>query len=68
MAYDPVKTAVIGYGYSAKTFHLPFIKALPNLTLSAISSRQQERFKMIGQMLSGFLMRILYSMIVMQSS
>ncbi|HHF3038326.1 TPA: oxidoreductase [Vibrio diabolicus] len=42
MAYDPVKTAVIGYGYSAKTFHLPFIKALPNLTLSAISSRQQE--------------------------
>ncbi|MCE7613976.1 Gfo/Idh/MocA family oxidoreductase, partial [Vibrio fluvialis] len=41
MTYAPVKTAVIGYGYSAKTFHLPFINALPELTLSAISSSQQ---------------------------
>ncbi len=41
MSFPPVKTAVIGYGYSAKTFHLPFIKALPELELSAISSSQQ---------------------------
>ncbi|WP_165313473.1 oxidoreductase [Vibrio ziniensis] len=41
MSFAPVKTAVIGYGYSAKTFHLPFIKALPELELSAISSSQQ---------------------------
>ncbi len=41
MSFPPVKTAVIGYGFSAKTFHLPFIKALPELELSAISSSQQ---------------------------
>ncbi|WP_330961114.1 oxidoreductase [Photobacterium sp. 53610] len=37
----PVKTAVVGYGFSAKTFHLPFIQALPALELTAISSSQQ---------------------------
>lgn len=26
MAYDPVKTAVIGYGYSAKRFIYPSLK------------------------------------------
>ena len=41
MRYAPVKTAVIGYGFSAKTFHIPFIQALPELELSAISSSQQ---------------------------
>ncbi|WP_099610920.1 oxidoreductase [Vibrio fujianensis] len=41
MIYTPIKTAVIGYGYSAKTFHLPFIKTLPELELCAISSSQQ---------------------------
>ncbi|RAH18443.1 Gfo/Idh/MocA family oxidoreductase, partial [Vibrio vulnificus] len=41
MPYTPVKTAVIGYGFSAKTFHLPFIDALPELELCAISSSQQ---------------------------
>ncbi len=41
MNFSPVKTAVIGYGFSATTFHLPFIKALPQLELSAISSSQQ---------------------------
>ncbi len=41
MSFPPVKTAVIGYGFSAKTFHIPFIKALPELELSAISSSQQ---------------------------
>jgi predicted dehydrogenase len=25
-----IKTAVIGYGFSAKTFHLPFIEASEN--------------------------------------
>lgn len=41
MNYSPVKTAIIGYGFSAKTFHIPFVRALPELTLSAISSSQQ---------------------------
>ncbi len=38
MTYHPIKTAVIGYGYSAKTFHLPFIQSLPELTLCAEES------------------------------
>jgi scyllo-inositol 2-dehydrogenase (NADP+) len=37
-----LKTAVIGYGLSAKTFHLPFIQLQPELQLVAISSRQAE--------------------------
>ncbi len=41
-AQYPQKVGVIGYGYSAKTFHLPFIDTLESLTLSAISSSQQQ--------------------------
>jgi scyllo-inositol 2-dehydrogenase (NADP+) len=37
-----IKTAVIGYGLSAKTFHLPFILQQPELELVAISSSQPE--------------------------
>lgn len=37
-----IKTAVIGYGLSAKTFHLPFIVQQPELELVAISSSQPE--------------------------
>lgn len=37
-----IKTAVIGYGLSAKTFHLPFITLQPQLELVAISSSQPE--------------------------
>ncbi|OBP16047.1 oxidoreductase [Rheinheimera sp. SA_1] len=37
-----LKTAVIGYGLSARTFHLPFIKLQPDLELVAISSSQPE--------------------------
>ncbi|EKF9442414.1 oxidoreductase [Vibrio cholerae] len=42
MPNTPLKVGVIGYGYSAKTFHLPFIDSLESLTLSAISSSQQQ--------------------------
>jgi len=42
MQTAPLKTAVIGYGLSARTFHLPFIKRQPELELVAISSRQPE--------------------------
>lgn len=41
MSYTPVKTAIIGYGFSAKTFHLPFVQTLPELELCAVSSSQQ---------------------------
>ncbi|NVK40123.1 MAG: oxidoreductase [Oceanospirillaceae bacterium] len=37
-----IKTAVIGYGLSARVFHLPFILQVPELELVAISSRQPE--------------------------
>lgn len=41
MSLTPIKTAVIGYGFSAKTFHIPFITALPDFELVAISSSQR---------------------------
>ncbi|MBB3105013.1 oxidoreductase [Azomonas macrocytogenes] len=37
-----IKTAVIGYGLSARIFHLPFILNQPELQLVAISSSQQQ--------------------------
>ncbi|GGO89395.1 oxidoreductase [Marinobacterium nitratireducens] len=37
-----IRTAVIGYGLSARVFHLPFIRQTPELELVAISSRQPE--------------------------
>ncbi|MCL6417071.1 oxidoreductase [Aestuariirhabdus sp. Z084] len=37
---DPITTALVGYGFSATTFHLPFITVLNSFELSAISSRQ----------------------------
>ena len=36
-----IKVGVIGYGYSAKTFHIPLIMAAYGLELTAISSSQQ---------------------------
>lgn len=43
--YRVIKTAVVGYGFSAKTFHLPFIKILPQFDLVAISSSQENSVK-----------------------
>ena len=40
-----IKTAIVGYGFSAKTFHLPFIAALPEFAVSAISSSQGDAVK-----------------------
>ncbi|GLK60194.1 MULTISPECIES: oxidoreductase [Azotobacter] len=37
-----IKTAVIGYGLSARIFHLPFIHNQPELRLVAISSGQEQ--------------------------
>lgn len=41
-----IKTAVIGYGFSAKTFHLPFIEASENFQLVSISTSNLEQVKM----------------------
>ncbi|WP_461535404.1 oxidoreductase [Spongorhabdus nitratireducens] len=40
MQTRPIKTAVVGYGYSARTFHIPFISQLQQFEFSAISSSQ----------------------------
>ncbi|MGL1956630.1 MAG: oxidoreductase [Colwellia sp.] len=40
-----IKTAIIGYGFSAKTFHLPFINALAEFDVTAVSSSQVEAVK-----------------------
>lgn len=37
-----IRTAVIGYGLSARVFHLPFLRTLPGFALVAISTRQHE--------------------------
>lgn len=39
---QPIRVGVIGFGNSAKTFHLPFINALPMFELVAISSSQSD--------------------------
>jgi scyllo-inositol 2-dehydrogenase (NADP+) len=38
----PIKTAVIGFGLSAQTFHLPFLRVLPAYKIVAISTRQMQ--------------------------
>jgi len=37
-----LKVGVIGYGYSAKTFHIPLINASELFQLAAISSSQKD--------------------------
>jgi hypothetical protein len=39
MAGGKYNVGIIGYGLSAKTFHIPFIKAVPDLNLYAIVQR-----------------------------
>ncbi|MEH6648899.1 MAG: oxidoreductase [Motiliproteus sp.] len=39
----PITTALVGYGFSATTFHLPFLTALDEFQLTAVSSRQTLR-------------------------
>lgn len=40
-----INTAVIGYGYSAKTFHIPFIQALGEFNLAALVTSQPDAAK-----------------------
>lgn len=35
-----IKTALIGYGYSGKTFHAPLLQSTPGLELAVVGSRQ----------------------------
>ena len=38
---SPIKVGVVGYGNSSKTFHLPFITAIPDFQLVAILQRAE---------------------------
>ncbi|HJR61612.1 MAG TPA: oxidoreductase [Vicinamibacterales bacterium] len=38
-----IRIALIGYGYAARTFHAPLIRATPDLELAVISSSRPER-------------------------
>lgn len=42
MAFTPIKTAVIGYGFSAQTFHIPFVSTMPEFELVAISTSNRD--------------------------
>ncbi|MGR5094758.1 oxidoreductase [Vibrio maritimus] len=42
MTQNRIKTAIIGYGFSAKTFQIPFITTLPEFELTAISTSQAD--------------------------
>lgn len=42
MTQKRIKTAIIGYGFSAKTFQIPFITTLPEFELTAISTSQAD--------------------------
>lgn len=39
MASKTYKVGVIGYGFSAKIFHIPFINAVPELSFHAVVQR-----------------------------
>jgi len=41
----PLRVVVLGYGYAAKTFHIPLIRATPGLELAAICSRHPEKIR-----------------------
>ena len=45
-----IKTAIVGFGYSAQTFHLPFLKAHPDFELISVCSRRPEA---VAQQLPG---------------
>ncbi len=40
-----IKTAIVGYGFSAKTFHIPFITTSDDYVLHALSSSKQDEVK-----------------------
>jgi predicted dehydrogenase len=39
---NPIRTAIIGYGYVGRTFHAPLIRAVPGLALTVIGSSRPE--------------------------
>ena len=42
-ADNPIRVALIGYGFVGKTFHAPLIKSVPGLEIAVVGSRNPER-------------------------
>lgn len=40
---DPIRVALIGYGFAGRTFHAPLIKAVPGLSLVVVASSDAAR-------------------------
>jgi scyllo-inositol 2-dehydrogenase (NADP+) len=41
----PIKTALVGFGFSGRTFHAPFLKVLPHYALEYVVSSQVQKAK-----------------------
>jgi predicted dehydrogenase len=42
---DPVRVALIGYGFAGRTFHAPLMLAVPQLALTVVASSNAERVR-----------------------
>lgn len=42
---SPIRTALIGYGYAARTFHAPLINAVPRLSMALVASSRPEQVR-----------------------
>jgi predicted dehydrogenase len=47
LAADPIRVALIGFGFVGKTFHAPLIQSVPGLELTVVSSRHRETVREI---------------------
>jgi hypothetical protein len=41
----PIRAAIAGYGYAARTFHVPLVEAVDGFTLCAIVSRDPAKVR-----------------------
>jgi scyllo-inositol 2-dehydrogenase (NADP+) len=44
-SYSPIVTALVGFGFSGRTFHAPFLKTLPHYRLDCVVSAQALKVK-----------------------
>jgi predicted dehydrogenase len=44
-ASRPIRVALIGYGFAARTFHAPLIRAVPRLSLTTVASSRPEQVR-----------------------
>ncbi|MBV1787669.1 oxidoreductase [Marinobacterium sp. D7] len=51
---SPIPTALIGFGFSARVFHLPFLQALPDFRLSAVSTSRNDNLHLIDDSVSRY--------------